>query len=265
VSIPPESLPPELLTVDEDGAQVVLGEDPTAPGIFENRDGTWSLVQDKGRLPDELTPVDPVGDLCARRLLELAVARVLLQAEVHQADADKLVKGLPAGARSFFLKRVFLGHPKANETHDPMPSATVMVAGKVQYPNETTPTLLEPTWGRWAPGTVLRRIGSANATVEITAWVGDKELRYAIEAAIERAFLAEASEERMAGRRIVLPEYYNTTARMRLLDIEDLADQESVREGRWIVTASVLAEIDRVILVSGPPAMDPRFEAEVEP
>lgn len=264
VRIPPDSEPEDQLSIDEEGRQVVLEHDPAAAAIFFGADQTYSLGPQHPRYPAPLVRVDPIGDLPARRVLELAGMRLLEHAVVWQADAAKLLTDLPPGSRSFTIRRVFGGLPKPSEKPDPMPSATVRVAGKVEYPNDRPPSFVEETWGRFAPGTVLRRIGSAVGRLEITTWVGDKELRYAIEAAIEDQFLVE-KEEDLAGRRIAIPEYYDRTCRMRLLDIDDLTGPEEARAGRWIIVASVQAEIDRVILVEAPPGFDPRVDVEVDP
>jgi virulence-associated protein VagC len=262
VRIPPESLPENQLTIDEEGYQVVLEPDPRAAAIYENSDRTFSLAPQDLRSPVSFDRADPLADLPARRVLELAGARLLLHATIWQVDAAKLVEGLPPDSRSFNLRRVFLGFPKPSEQPDPMPSATVRVAGKVEYPNDREPAFIEETLGTFSAGTVLRRIGSAVGKLEVTVWCGDKELRYAIEAAIEDQFLAERDEERASGRRVLLPEYYNRTCRLRLLDIDDLTGPDEARKGRWIIAATVQAEIDRVILVQAPPDFDPRFEVE---
>ena len=262
----PESEPPENLALDEDGRQVVLEHDPGAPVIGTNPDGTEtrrprSLAH---RYGSALVPADPARDRSARHVLQHAVARLLQGMVVYQEEAGAVMDGLPAGVRAYCLKSVFEGWPRPQEEPE-VPSAMVVLEGDVTY-DETVrrPGYVEETWGRWGAGTVLRRVGSATAKMEIVVWCADKEQRDAIDAAVERQLLADPVED-IYGRRIVLPEYYDQGARIGLLLSSENVTPETVLAGEWPLRVVVQAEIDRVILVKAPPSMATLLGGEVGP
>lgn len=264
---PPEAQPEEHLAIDEEGRQVLLRHDPAAPVISSNPDGTETLRPASllHRYADAIVPADPARDRSARWMLEYAIARLLQHMVIYQEDHQARIEGLPPGVRAYCFTDVFQGSPRA-EDEPTFPCATVSCENEVTYDDAVRGVdFVEETLGRWKPNTVLRRLGSATARVEIVVWAADKEQHDAIEAALERQLLVDPGED-LYGRRIVLDDFYDQTVRVGLVatDRGDLGP-ETVERGEWPLKVTVQAEIDRVILVQAPPMMGSLFGSSVGP
>jgi hypothetical protein len=262
---PPERQPPEHRELDERGSLVLTGHDPAAGVIARNPDGTETL-RPPSRLASYPTPLAvsrPERDISSDLVMRLAVHGLLMGLVCYQVDHAALLSGAPAGVRPFALQRVHLSWPRPSEEPEPAPSVLIVVEDDVTYSDrQRHPYMIDGSRGRWAPNTVLRKVARATGQVQIQAWCANIEQQEALRSAIERAFLAEPSED-LISRRIVVPQYFDQQARLTLMRIGSATSDEMVRENRWPLVATVQVEIDRVILMQTPPTMESLVGSDV--
>ncbi len=244
---------PFLIHTNPDGTQVPRSEDETTRRVIPP--GT------------PLTPVNACDDFTALQLGLYAVLSKLTFTSVRRADLLRC-EGTPAN-RKFQFQRVYLDWPdpeveqRANDV-----SACILSPAEVEL-QLTGPIsgqqIMEDTLDMFCPGTVLRRLGETNATLEVVIWAHDKDDRSAVRRGLIDAFLAEPGDER-SGRRVVVPQYYGRPARYDLSGISYGDSPETAQQGTWPLSAKFNADIDLVTLVTAPgPLQQEQTRVVVDP
>lgn len=176
---------------------------------------------------------------------------------VYLERAVWLVPSSVAGQdRPFKLNRVLREWPNEDNELD-QPSASIVTISDERQAHNLTPTMLESTFGQFAPNTVLWKVAERELVFQIDFWLTNKPERQAIEAGLDEYFCP--TEDR---RGILLegpPEYWSQPIRYRLDTVRgaERNDDSSLVLGRnRTLLARVVAHIDDLQL---------RLAAELDP
>jgi len=227
------------------GAQVVLPE----PGDVSE------LLLDESLPP-------PIDDWTA---LQIGMFHILSALTFVTVNRREVVEGRRPGRNAFQFQRVYFDWPDSEDEEVPMPSATIYA------PQDAETSISGPLSGSqvdedsedvYAPGTVLRGVGSTSVRMEVGVLLANKDERAAVRRGLFDAFRAEPDDERF-GRRVVVQEYYCRTARYDLQSVAYSDNADQARAKQWPLSATFLAEISNVRLVRSPGRMKvPKIDVE---
>lgn len=229
--------------------------------IASQRDGVEALVPTSGvvRYGGGLLTQRPALDMDALTVACVAMGRLVLGMRCYAVDLEALLKDRnDLQVRAFNLQTVVFEYPRS-EDEQRCPFAVIEQGSDVLYGSSgEVAHLLEETHDRYFPNTVLRSIASASVELNVTVMLGHKDERRAVRACFERSLLAEPDSEKH-GRRVMVPENFDRQVRLQLLG-SSAPQQAEAQSNRWIYSARVLAEVERVELVGPPPLVEvPRF------
>ena len=207
------------------------------------------------------TPVQPSlvagvqGYLDDYTAVQWGLAQVLGSLTMRTVDARALVESGQVRVAELRFHRVYLDHPDdEDERAQVTPSCTISEGMPTQYDLQGSGSgqrLLESTVDQWAPGTVLARLWEPTYSLAVTCWLANKDDRAAVRKALVEAFGVEPLDPR-SGRRLVLPWYWDQTARYDLTRISYPDSSDLATRGTWPLVAEVTATTTAVQLVQSP-------------
>jgi hypothetical protein len=229
--------------------------------IASQRDGVEAVVPTSGtiRYGGGLLTQRPAIDMDALTVACIAMSRIVHGMQCHVIDLEAFLKDRnDIQVRTFTLPTVVLEYPRT-EDEQRCPLVVIEQGSEVTYGSSgEVAHLLEDTYDRFFPNTVLRSIASASVELIVTVTLGHKDERRAVRACFERSLLAEPDSEKHA-RRVVVRENFDQQVRLQLLGSSS-PQQTDAQSNRWAYAARVLAEVERVELVGPPPLIEePRF------
>lgn len=247
----PESIPEDERNLDASGR--VIDEGAASVAALNPDETLVRIPADTGlsRYPRPLVVVNREREQPVRAWMQLALARAL-QGMTPSTSLNLealLANSADVQVRDFTLRTIIFDHPR-QEDELVIPLATIRAEARVVYDHQDLqPVLLEETLHVFAPDTLLRKLATGTVVLVVVALFAHKEEARGFEATMEREFLAEPADDR-GGRRIVIPEYYNRSARFDLIDCD--RPDEDPQGNKWEVLCRLRTELDRVALVRSP-------------
>jgi hypothetical protein len=154
--------------------------------------------------------------------------------------------GTTGAPKPFSLLRVLPEWPDATSEIE-YPSASIIDNAGIPYEEHAlTPTILEGTFGSFAPNTVLWKTAEAVAVFQVDYWTTDRPTREAIAARLPSLFTP--GEGRIGVVLAGEPRYFRRPVRATLLENERMDTENAVYERERRLRTLVRCEVDVVQL-----------------
>lgn len=154
--------------------------------------------------------------------------------------------GSEDAATFFKLEQVFANWPDA-AFDVPYPAASIIEAGpSVHAAHSLTPTIIEDSFEKFCPGTVLWKTAELEATFQIDYWTNDEATREAI--ALRLPSLFNPSEARAGVILLASDRYFGATVRATLQSGERLDNPSTVYAKERRLRTTVTCEVDMLHL-----------------
>ncbi len=182
--------------------------------------------------------------------LQVGLWQMLSAQEMYSIDTEKLLAGAPT-SRAFRFERIFFDWARQENDRVPNNSVAIQQAGATRYTDPYLDTvLLEDTIDVFCPGTILKRMHTAEVNINLVVWLSHKDDRGGVRRMLEDMF--DDSEDERPGRRVLIKPYYNQIARYTLSEITYADTSDSATDNTWPLVATVACDIDVVKLVKRP-------------
>jgi len=271
ITYDPESIRDGVCTLLTDTGIEVFGSAPEETyfaKIVRNPDGSHTRVSTGAgsTYPAPIEVVNEVLNLAPRDAAMIGLYHMLRNVSWRSFDLLDVVKGQ---ARLPFKMHQFedIAFDWMEWGVEDMPSGKMLITSATDdsvYEQHTDVRLLEETYGVYEPGTLLRYLGEQTIQIELVCWCAHKDQRRGLEAKLLEELAAEKVND-LPGRRVVIPEYFNRTARYMLRSSSRPDDAARAGAHEFQLIIPVAAEIEHVVLVRSPGLMRmPGADVETE-
>jgi hypothetical protein len=256
VTVDPESLGYDvkaLLTGAGNHPICVDPSDSHFAEIIQNSDGTYTKVSRAAgaTYPGPLRLVE-VLQLSPRDAAMLGLYGILKNLTWQSFNLKDVATRTPIVAITpLRFDDVVFDWPSWNVTDALTSKALITSIDAATYEQPGEVRLLDETAELFAPGSILRHLGTQRIPLQIVCWCAHADQRRALESKLMSALAAEERSD-LPGRRLVIPEYFNRVARYAMRSTMRPDDESRAAANEHVLEVPVEAEIEHVQLVYSP-------------